>query len=172
VRIDAGVETGDEITPHYDAMIAKIIAHGSHRTEALDRLQAALRDTVVAGPRTNLGFLRRLLATRSVRECDLDTALIERERHALLDATDTDTCGNLVVYCHMDANALPVRHEFVVLQANVYDSLIGGTTYLETNPGKFSISSTTLSLKNRAGTEDTTRTITATAGADPITGLS
>jgi 3-methylcrotonyl-CoA carboxylase alpha subunit len=88
VRIDAGIETGDEITPYYDAMIAKIIAHGSHRTEALDRLQAALRDTVVAGPRTNLGFLRRLLATRSVRECDLDTALIERERAALQEATD------------------------------------------------------------------------------------
>lgn len=92
--------------------------------------------------------------------------------YAVLDATDTDTCGNLVVFCHMDANALPVRHEFVVLQANVYDSLIGGTTYLETNPGKFSISSTTLSLKNRAGAEDSTRTITATAGADPVTGLS
>ena len=88
VRIDAGVETGDEITPHYDAMIAKIIAHGSTRTEALDRLQAALRDTVVAGPRTNLGFLRRLLATRSVRECDLDTALIEREHAALQETTD------------------------------------------------------------------------------------
>lgn len=91
--------------------------------------------------------------------------------YAVLDATDTDTCGNLVVYCHMDANALPVRHEFVVLQANVYDSLVAGTTYLETNPGKFSTSGNTLSLKNRAGTEDSTRTI-ASATADPITGLS
>ena len=89
VRIDAGVETGDEITPHYDAMIAKIIAHGPTRDDALRRLQKALRETVVAGPRTNLGFLRRLLGTRSVREADLDTALIEREQHALLDATDT-----------------------------------------------------------------------------------
>ena len=89
VRIDAGVETGDEITPHYDAMIAKIIAHGPTRDDALRRLQKALRETVVAGPRTNLGFLRRLLGTRSVREADLDTALIERERHALLDSTDT-----------------------------------------------------------------------------------
>jgi len=88
VRVDAGVETDDEITPHYDAMIAKVIAHGSTRAEALARLQAALRETVAFGPRTNLAFLRRLLATRSVREADLDTALIEREHAALQDAVD------------------------------------------------------------------------------------
>ena len=86
LRVDAGVDTGDEITPHYDAMIAKIIAHGATRDEALARLQTALRETIVAGPRTNLAFLRRLLATRSVREADLDTALIEREQPALMDA--------------------------------------------------------------------------------------
>ena len=86
VRVDAGVERDDAITPHYDAMIAKIIAHGASRTEALARLQTALRDTVVAGPRTNLGFLRRLLATRSVLHADLDTALIEREQAVLLAA--------------------------------------------------------------------------------------
>lgn len=92
--------------------------------------------------------------------------------YAVLDATDTDTLGNLVIFCHIVADALPMPPlTCTVLQANVFDSLIGGTTYLETNPGKFSTSGSSLSLKNRAGTEDSTRTI-ASATADPITGLS
>jgi 3-methylcrotonyl-CoA carboxylase alpha subunit len=81
--VDAGVGTGDEITPHYDAMIAKVIAHGDTRARALERLAAALDATFVAGPRSNLAFLRRLAATRSFREADLDTALIGREQAAL-----------------------------------------------------------------------------------------
>ena len=55
VRVDTGVEAGGEITPYYDPMIAKMIAHGPTRGEALDRLAAALDETIVAGPRTNLG---------------------------------------------------------------------------------------------------------------------
>jgi 3-methylcrotonyl-CoA carboxylase alpha subunit len=83
VRLDAGVDAGDEITPHYDAMIAKLIAHGADRDEALARLRQALRENFLVGPRDNLGFLARLIDTRAVREADLDTDLIERERAAL-----------------------------------------------------------------------------------------
>ncbi len=83
VRVDSGVEAGDEITPHYDAMIAKLIVHGGSRAHALAKLQLALRDTFVVGPRTNREFLARLADTRAVREADLDTALIEREDAAL-----------------------------------------------------------------------------------------
>jgi hypothetical protein len=66
---------------------------------------------------------------------------------------------------------LPVFVRCVVMQANVYASLIAGTDFLDTNPGRFSIATTTLSLKNRSGTETATRTITSSASAEPITGL-
>src|SRR5262249_3483334 len=62
VRVDAGVEQGDEIGTAYDPMIAKLIAHAPTRDEALLRLRAALEETVVAGVTTNLAFLRWLVA--------------------------------------------------------------------------------------------------------------
>jgi acetyl/propionyl-CoA carboxylase alpha subunit len=57
VRIDAGIETGSEVTVHYDSMIAKVIAHGATREEARRRLLRALDDLVVLGPQTNRAFL-------------------------------------------------------------------------------------------------------------------
>jgi acetyl-CoA/propionyl-CoA carboxylase biotin carboxyl carrier protein len=78
VRVDAGIDEGLEITAHYDPMIAKVIAYGSDRAQALDRLDRALADTVVLGVDTNIAFLRRLLADPAVRSGDLDTGLIDR----------------------------------------------------------------------------------------------
>jgi 3-methylcrotonyl-CoA carboxylase alpha subunit len=83
VRVDAGVREGDAISPHYDSMIAKLIVWGDSRAQALQRMDAALAQTHIVGLHTNLAFLRRCVATRSFREADLDTALIEREREAL-----------------------------------------------------------------------------------------
>lgn len=137
----------------------------------LDETDGATAETGLTIANTDIKIWKTGATTLANKNSGGATHISGGMYYAVLDATDTDTCGNLVVFCHMDANALPVRHEFVVLQANVYDSLIGGTTYLETNPGKFSTSGNTLSLKNRAGTEDSTRTI-ASATADPITGLS
>ncbi len=51
IRVDSGVAEGGSVTPFYDPMIAKVIAHGATRNEALDRLSAALRQTIVAGRR-------------------------------------------------------------------------------------------------------------------------
>lgn len=78
VRTDAGVESGSAVTADYDPMIAKVIAHGDDRAVALDRLDAALADTVLLGVDTNISFLRRLLADPAVRAGDLDTGLIDR----------------------------------------------------------------------------------------------
>ncbi|MDW4572407.1 biotin carboxylase N-terminal domain-containing protein [Microbacterium sp. M3] len=78
VRTDAAVETGSVVTADYDPMIAKVIAHGGDRVEALARLDAALAETVVLGVDTNLGFLRQLLAQDHVRSGDMDTGLIDR----------------------------------------------------------------------------------------------
>ena len=68
VRVDAGVEEGDEIGLAYDPMIAKLIARGRNREEALEILARALAETEVAGVTTNLPFLRWLVVA-SDRAC-------------------------------------------------------------------------------------------------------
>ena len=83
VRVDTGVEAGAEVGPYYDPMIAKLIAHGATRDEALDRLVAALDETVIAGPRTNLGFLARLARAAAFRAGNFDTGHIERNLESL-----------------------------------------------------------------------------------------
>ncbi len=77
LRIDSGVEAGGEVTPYYDPMIAKVIAHAPSREQALDRLAAALEKTVVAGPRTNAGFLARLAKAPEFRAGKFDTGFID-----------------------------------------------------------------------------------------------
>jgi 3-methylcrotonyl-CoA carboxylase alpha subunit len=86
VRIDAGVREGDTISPFYDPMIAKLIVWGADRAQALARLDAALAATHIVGLHTNVAFLRRVAASASFANADLDTALIERERAVLFDA--------------------------------------------------------------------------------------
>jgi geranyl-CoA carboxylase alpha subunit len=61
IRVDHGMKDGLAISPFYDSMIAKVIAHGANREEARTRLAQALRDTIVLGPITNRHFLIRLL---------------------------------------------------------------------------------------------------------------
>lgn len=86
VRVDAGVREGDAVLPFYDSMIAKLIVWGADREQALARLDAALAQTHIVGLHTNVAFLRRVVASRSFAQADLDTALIEREKAALFDA--------------------------------------------------------------------------------------
>lgn len=61
VRVDTGIETGGEVSPYYDAMVAKIIAKGSNRSEALQRLVTGLKDTALCGVISNREFLIDLL---------------------------------------------------------------------------------------------------------------
>ena len=92
VRVDSAIVEGLEISTAYDPMLAKIIAHGATRGEALSRLRAALDDTVVFGVRSNLEFLRLLLANSDVASGALDTGLIARvlESDPFEQATDED----------------------------------------------------------------------------------
>jgi 3-methylcrotonyl-CoA carboxylase alpha subunit len=87
VRIDTGVEEGDEITPHYDPMIAKLIVWDDSETHAREhacaRMLQALADYRVAGVANNIRFLSRLVACPAFAHADLDTGLIERERDFL-----------------------------------------------------------------------------------------
>jgi 3-methylcrotonyl-CoA carboxylase alpha subunit len=80
VRVDTGVEQDDEISPHYDPMIAKLIVWDDTRERALARMLQALADYRVVGVSNNIGFLSRLVACPAFAQADLDTGLIERER--------------------------------------------------------------------------------------------
>jgi acetyl/propionyl-CoA carboxylase alpha subunit len=63
IRVDCGVREGQEVTPFYDPMLMKVIAHGRDREEAGHRLGMALRELVVLGPATNHGWLREILVS-------------------------------------------------------------------------------------------------------------
>jgi 3-methylcrotonyl-CoA carboxylase alpha subunit len=83
IRVDSGVVEGGEVTPFYDPMIAKIIAHGATRDEAFDRLARALSETRVAGPRSNVAFLKALCEAPEFRAGKFDTGFIDRNLVAL-----------------------------------------------------------------------------------------
>ncbi|MFC4161524.1 acetyl/propionyl/methylcrotonyl-CoA carboxylase subunit alpha [Chitinimonas lacunae] len=84
VRIDTGVEAGDEISPYYDPMIAKLIVWDESRERALDRLAQALADYEIVGLDTNLDFLGRLARHPAFRAAELDTGFIGRHQAELI----------------------------------------------------------------------------------------
>ena len=83
VRIDSGIRQGDAISPFYDPMIAKLIAWGKDRDQALAHMSQALSEFQVVGLATNVAFLKRLVESRPFSRAELDTGLIERN-HAEL----------------------------------------------------------------------------------------
>lgn len=76
LRIDKGIRAGDRITPHYDPMIAKLVALGNDREMALDTLSAALAETQIIGTSTNLRFLRDVVASEAFRAGGVSTAFL------------------------------------------------------------------------------------------------
>ena len=84
IRVESGVTAGMDVTPHYDPMLAKIIAHGADRAEAIARLASALAQTKLrlVGPKgdraTNLAFLSQVLAAPEFMAGAYDTGLAER----------------------------------------------------------------------------------------------
>jgi 3-methylcrotonyl-CoA carboxylase alpha subunit len=90
VRIDTGVRPSEDgndlISIHYDPMIAKIVAWGETRAAAIENMKAALDETLVAGPKTNIVFLRRLLDSKDFKAGKLTTRYIEQHEKELLPA--------------------------------------------------------------------------------------
>jgi 3-methylcrotonyl-CoA carboxylase alpha subunit len=82
-RIDTGVREGDEISPFYDPMIAKLTVHGADRATALKALDAGLSGTQIAGTVTNVAFLKALARHKGFAVGDVDTGLIARDIEAL-----------------------------------------------------------------------------------------
>ena len=80
VRVDAGYEAGNEVTPFYDPLLAKLCAWGPDRAAALDRARAAVDAFVITGPKTNLPFLAELLDDDGFRRGSYDTSVIGRLR--------------------------------------------------------------------------------------------
>ncbi len=79
LRVDTGVAQGDSVAPEFDSMIAKLIAYGRTRDEALARLHRALGETtiVIGGGNSNKAFLMDLVARREVRESSVDNAWLD-----------------------------------------------------------------------------------------------
>ncbi|MGQ3058609.1 MAG: biotin carboxylase, partial [Nevskia sp.] len=77
VRWDSGVLQGGDVTSAFDPMIAKLIVHGATREQAIARGDAALRDTVLLGCKTNTAFLRRLIAHPAFVAGDVHTGFLD-----------------------------------------------------------------------------------------------
>ncbi|MDO4610182.1 biotin carboxylase N-terminal domain-containing protein [Corynebacterium sp.] len=90
IRVDSGIADGTEVTPLYDPMLMKVIAHGEDRAEALVRLDRALAATAVGGVGVNVDFLRYLLAVDEVAAGDLDTGLLDRVAGGYADPGASD----------------------------------------------------------------------------------
>jgi acetyl-CoA carboxylase, biotin carboxylase subunit len=80
VRVDAGYAAGNEVTPFYDPLLAKLCVHGASRDEALERARGAVAAFRVSGPRTNLPFHAELLGSREFASGCYDTSVVARLR--------------------------------------------------------------------------------------------
>ncbi|MBA8817877.1 3-methylcrotonyl-CoA carboxylase alpha subunit [Ochrobactrum sp. P6BSIII] len=111
-RTDSGVRSGDTITPFYDPMIAKIIVHGRNRDEALNRLDAALGKTRIAGLVTNRQFLSALCKLDAFRSGDVDTGLIAREAgHFFAQEPPSEIAFALAALTALDLLDAPAKDE-------------------------------------------------------------
>jgi len=80
IRVDAGYQAGNTVTPFYDPLLAKLCVHGADRAQALDRARAAVAAFRIAGPKTNLAFHADLLISPGFVSGDYDTSLVSKLR--------------------------------------------------------------------------------------------
>lgn len=110
LRIDAGYRQGDTVSPHYDAMLAKVIAWAPTRDAAIERLNRGLEETDLRGVVTNIPFLSALVTHPDVRANAIDTGFIERELKVLTPpaaaAGDLELCAAVVAILIEEAKAM------------------------------------------------------------------
>ena len=80
VRVDAGYQAGNTVTPFYDPLLAKLCVHGADRAQALDRAREAVAAFRITGPKTNLAFHADLLTSPEFVSGDYDTSLVSKLR--------------------------------------------------------------------------------------------
>jgi len=112
VRVDSGVREGDAVTPFYDPMIAKVIAHDATREGAAAKLADALSHAEIAGVRTNNAFLIRALRNKAFVSGDVDTGFIERHLrdlvpHAEIGADVLQAAAQFVAHEHAQDSTDP-----------------------------------------------------------------
>jgi 3-methylcrotonyl-CoA carboxylase alpha subunit len=109
LRIDAGYREGDAVSPHYDAMLAKVIAWAPTREAAIDRLNRGLEESDIRGIVTNIPFLSALVTHPDVRANAIDTGFIERELKNLTPPAaapgDLELCAAVAAILRQEHNA-------------------------------------------------------------------
>jgi 3-methylcrotonyl-CoA carboxylase alpha subunit len=110
LRIDAGYREGDAVSPHYDAMLAKVIAWAPNRDAAIERLNRGLEESDVRGIVSNIPFLAALVTHPDVRANAIDTGFIERELKNLTPAApapgDLELCAAVTAVFGDEAHAV------------------------------------------------------------------
>lgn len=106
-RVDSGVEEGDEISPFYDPMLGKLIAWGEDREQARLRLLSMLDEFAIGGLKTNINFLRRIIAHPAFAAAELDTGFIPRYQAQLLPAPSESSDGFWQAAAQAFAQSLP-----------------------------------------------------------------
>ncbi|MCJ1247561.1 hypothetical protein MMC30_004775 [Trapelia coarctata] len=138
VRVDAGFIAGDDVSSHYDPMIAKLIVGGPDRPSAVQKLKAALEDYEIAGPITNIEFLKRVCQHPSFIAGDVETGFIPKHREDLFhnDSPSPEVyaqaaLGTLLREAAM-ANPLSIGGSVPGLMGGFQNRLLGFSTSKET----------------------------------------
>jgi len=102
IRVDTGVQSGSEITPWFDSMIAKLIVHGSNRAQAIHEALKALQQFHIRGIKTTIPFCKAVLHHSSFQSGDFDTSFIETELQSMVYREDSEEllAALLAVYRH------------------------------------------------------------------------
>ena len=116
VRVDTGVRQGDEVTVHYDPMIAKLVTWDASREQAARRLATALSAYRVAGLTTNIDFLYNISTAEPFLQAELDTGFIEKHRDVIfhegsVDATEEQALAALLVLLKGDQDSRRAAQE-------------------------------------------------------------
>jgi acetyl-CoA carboxylase biotin carboxylase subunit len=126
VRWDAGIDVGDEVTLHYDSMLAKLIVWAPTRAQAITRMRRALDELTVLGVATNQAFHRRLLADAAFQDGDLDIQFLDRRPDLSQPAPSEDDVTRLAV-----AAALAEDHARRTRRPAVSSDDAGGAAWLQ-----------------------------------------
>src|SRR5579864_7099485 len=133
IRVDTGVAEGDSISPDFDSMIAKIIAYGRDRREALSRLQRALRETVVVirGGTCNKGFLLDMLGRLEVQEGSVHNGWLDH-----LAATGEHLSRRYGDVALVQAAIEVYEAQLAVEQGQFYASALRGRPHVQSQVGR------------------------------------
>lgn len=112
IRIDAGFMLGDDVSAHYDPMISKLIVRGATRQEAIRKLTAALQEYEIAGPTTNIEFLKAICKSHGFVNGNVETGYIEKHREELFfkHPVESEVLAQIALAClHYDRNSPDVK---------------------------------------------------------------